>query len=179
MPDYPITYDWSFFILWGIILVWQYSAVDLLGVALVGSALIILISHERAHANACIRKNLPIKSLKFTWNGGFLDADIKKASDYVTVLMAGVRNTACYAIGLSGIAIFIWFLRDVIRPIGVNFAPTTGYNVFIALTQFSLLLLLVNILPMSFYSKRLGGVVTTDGWAAWKYRNRGDELIGE
>ena len=177
MIQYPITYEVSFFILWGIILIWQYSAVDLLGIALVGSALIILLSHERAHVNACIRRNLTINSLKFTWLGGFLDADVKKASDYVVVLKAGIFDTSKYMIGLSGIVLFIWFLRDIVRPIGVNFAPTTGYNVFIALTQFTIILFIGNILPISFYSKKFGDIITTDGWAAWKYRNHGDALI--
>ena len=146
----------------------------MLGIALVGSALIILLSHERAHVDVCIRKNLPIKSLRFTWLGGFLNADIKKASDYVAVLTAGIYDTFKYAAGLSGVVLFIWVLHRVISPVGINFAPTTEYNVFFALTEFAVLLFVANILPISFYSKRFDDTITTDGWAAWKYRNFGD-----
>ena len=171
MPDYPITYEPSFVLFWGISLGFGLFIGGALTFALVAAMILILINHEHAHVKQCIRHYIPIRSLRFTWIGGFLDSDLRYASDVVRVCSAGVINTGMYAFVLTGVVMAITYLR----PTGLNFANNPYLNFLNSITLFAVVLLISNILPIVYHSEK-DGMITTDGWATAWYAELRDEL---
>ena len=171
MQPYPIIYDGSFIVFWGMSLALGLFVGGLLTFALVAAMILILINHEHAHVKQCIRHYIPIRSLRFTWIGGFLDSDIRYASDVVRVCSAGVINTGMYAFSLVGIVAVIMYFR----PVGLNFANNQYLNFLNGITLFAVVLLISNLLPIVYHSKT-DGMITTDGWASIWYAELRDEM---
>lgn len=135
--------------------------------ALVCMMILCLITHEHAHAVECINRGVNVKRIWFTWLGGAIDCDIQNEVDAVPILMAGVKDTACYA--------FVFMV--VFVTIGALYSPSMPFQ-FVAMSKSMLLfagvMTITNVLPITIHSKT-HGEISTDGWAAykiWKKLNR-------
>ncbi len=166
-PTYPIDYEPSFVLFWGLALAGGLFAGGLLLFALVCMMILCLITHEHAHAVECIKRGVPIKRIWFTWLGGAIDCNLQNESDAIPVLMAGVKDTACYAFAFLGVFVSLESLYSPSMPMQ-----------FLAMSKSMLLfagiMTITNVLPITFHSE-VHGEISTDGWAAykmWKKINR-------
>jgi hypothetical protein len=174
IPEYPIIYEPSFVLFWGAMLALSIMSGNLLLFAYTAITMLVLIHHEHAHIKECLKRNVRIKSVTFTWWGGGVDADIMYAHDAVPILTAGVINTGCYAIVFMGMWLGANFLsRNVL--LGVNVINNPYLQFLNSIALLSLLIFATNILPISHKTQKYG-VVTTDGWGAYRYRELRDEL---
>jgi len=166
-PEYAL----SFLVLWGSALGITLYTGGLLAMAGILVMMLMILSHENAHYNACLKQNVKVNWIRFNWLGGMINCDFIHYNDVVPVLLAGVKNTGIYAVILAPIP---WIIYNVIRPVGVNFAhnPYMGFLTSIAL--FAVVLFFSNISPVTIPSKE--GPIMTDGWAAVKYYELQREL---
>jgi hypothetical protein len=172
---YEIEYTTGFVLFWGVLLSVATIFGDLLYIAYVLMAMLILISHEHAHAEECIKNSVEIQGIEFTLWGGMVKADIEKDPvSAVPIIAAGIKDTAIYAIGLSAILILLTIFGKYL----------VGGHVFLIIpmrdflwwaAQFAIITVIANIIPGTFHHKTLG-VIRTDGWAAWHYLEMRDEL---
>lgn len=169
-PDYPVIYTSSFVWFWGLALAAVTIFGDLLYIAYVCTCMLILISHEHAHVRQCQKHGIRIAQVYFNCFGGCVDAEVElhpKAA--VAVYLAGVTDTAYYAIGFS-------VLLGVMTYFGAYFAQGWRFLVFPELdflwwcSQFAIIAVIANICPGTYHHKTLGAI-RTDGWSAfclWK-----------
>lgn len=164
-------YDLSFLLLWGSALGITLFVGGLMAMAGVLVMILMILSHENAHYNACVKRGIKVNWIRFNWLGGMINCDLVHYNDAVPVLLAGIKNTGAYTLVLGPIP---WIIYNVVRPVGVNFAnnPYMGFLYSIAL--FAVVLFLSNIIPGTIPSK--DGPVRTDGWAAVKYYELEREL---
>jgi hypothetical protein len=155
-----IDYKSSFVLFWGLALGGGLFAGGLLMLALTCMMILCLITHEHAHAVECINRGVQVKRIWFTWLGGAIDADLKEDCDAIPILLAGVKDTACYTFAFGGVFAVLLNL----------YTPAMPFQ-FIAMAKSMLLfagvLTLTNVLPLTFHSKE-HGEISTDGWAAFK-----------
>ena len=168
---YPIIYENSFVVFWGIFLGVGLFAGGLLTFALVAMMMLVLISHEHAHVKQCIKRHVPIRSVKFNWLGGMVDADIRYANDAVPILSAGVYDTGCYTLVFGAI---IWYL-DTFRVTGLDYANNPYLSLLNGIACFLIVMSITNVLPINYHHKK-HGLISTDGWAALRFRELRDEL---
>lgn len=174
-PPYPIHYHWSFFAFWIILVIYEFVMVDLLGVAAVLVLLLIVMTHEHAHAVECLRNGAEIVSIEVNALGLAVAADIKNPSDAVTFFAAGIKDTATYACSFSFLFAFLLFAgRDLVNGYMFILYPLRNFVGNIAL--FAVILVITNILPIWWYIKRYNAWVVSDGMAILKYREIRDEL---
>lgn len=177
MQDYPIIYDTSFVIFWGVVLSISLYTGGLLSFATVAVMILVLIHHEHAHIKECKARGVKVNSVRFTWLGGMVDADILYANDAVPIMKAGVANTGYYAIAFVIILMGYNFIgRNY--GLGINFANNPYLNMITSIMLFTVIMFFSNILPISYKSKKYG-VITTDGWGAFKFVELRDELWNE
>ena len=141
--QYKIEYTPSFVIFWGSALSFGLFAGGLLTFALVSMMILVLISHERAHLNQCLKRGVKVNSVTFTAMGGMVDADILYANDAVPILAAGVVDTGCYAFIFGGTLAALY----LIRPAGFNFAMNPWLNLLTSVTAFLVVMCITNVLP--------------------------------
>jgi len=167
VPEYPIIYDGSFIIFWTGVLLLEFYDGGLLAVAFTLLALLIIISHEHAHASQCLKNGNRIFGISFTWLGGSVLADIDKTSDKIDFYKAGIVDTGAYALAFVEIVAVLWFIHEYLQPIGINFAPNPYFSLLNSITVFAVVLFICNILPISFHSKKHDMIIMTDGWATY------------
>ena len=168
---YKIEYRPSFVIFWGSALGFGLFAGGLLTFALVAMMILVLLSHERAHLNQCIKRGVGVNGVTFTAMGGMVDADILYANDAVPILAAGVIDTGCYTFVFGGFLAALY----LIRPAGFNFVMNPWLNFLTSITAFLVVMCVTNILPINYRSK-VHGIISTDGWAAVRFAELRDEL---
>ena len=175
-PPYPIIYHPSFCIFFGIILaVTVVYLRDLLYTAYALFFMLMLISHEHAHAVECIRHGVRIHSIEFSFWGGFVNAEIERdPGAAVDILKAGVRDTAMYGAGFV-VLLGGMFLFGPIYSNGNVFLTFPLRDFLWWSGQAAILTFIGNIIPGTIHHK-VHGAIRTDGWAAWKYRELRDEL---
>lgn len=173
-PDYEISYEPSFVIFWGLMLAGGLLAGGLLMLAFIATAILTLIHHEHAHLKTSLERNVKINYVKFTWLGGLVDADITYAHDAVPIYSAGVINSGCYAVVFAGALISINYLGRNVWT-GFNFANNPYLQFLNSITMFAVVMVVTNILPIAWKSKKYG-IVSTDGYAAYKFVELRDEL---
>jgi hypothetical protein len=138
--------------------------------------MLFLISHEHAHASECIKRGVKINSITFTWLGGMIDCDILYANDAVPILSAGVINTSCYMFASIGILVMSYLIRLLGLTDGMNYAMTNPIVGFAyTVVGCVVILTLTNVLPINYHHKTYG-LISTDGWAALRFRTLRDEL---
>jgi hypothetical protein len=180
--DYPIFYHWSFVLFWGVALSLEGFVIGgILPFAYTLLCMLVVVSHEHAHAAKCIELGIPIHSIEFYWLGGGVITELDYASDIVDFLEAGVKDTAYYSIGFITLFIaLLLFGRDLVN--GYLFILYPFRDLVGSIAFFATALAIANCLPYSYKTNIiLNGVnhsilVSTDGWAAWKYRELRDEL---
>ena len=171
MPEYPIIYDASFLLFWGISLALGLYAGGLLTFALVAMMMLVLISHEHAHLKQCVKLNVKVNSVRFTWLGGMVDADIRDADYAVRILSAGVIDTGCYSVSFAGLFIALYYFN----PPTLNFANIHFLGLLNGINMFLIVMCITNILPIS-YTHKKHGIISTDGWATLRFIELRDEL---
>lgn len=177
MTDYPIIYEPSFVIMWGLAIAIGLYSGGLLTFALIAFMILVLIHHEHAHLKELKKRYININYVKFNWLGGIIHADVKYANDAVPVHLAGVMNTGAYTIlSVVGFAGLTYIGRNVLS--GFNFANNPYLNFLNSAMLFTSILFISNIVPGSIKIKKYGTIMT-DGWAAFKYRELRDELWNE
>jgi hypothetical protein len=171
---HKIIYHPSFFLFWGAMVLAAGYFGDLLYVAYVLTVLLILISHEHAHAAACIRNGIQIQSIEFTYWGGLVNAPWECDVAAYEVIVAGLKDTTIYAVGFTGLMFFMQHYGHVFAQ-GLRFIiiPETDYLWWV--TQFVILMVISNVIPGT-YRHKVYGPIRTDGWHAWHYRELRDEL---
>ena len=160
-----------FLIFWGASFIVSWLIGGLLTFAYTLIVMLVLISHEYAHIAECQRLQVPVKSVTFTLLGGQVDADIQYAHEAVSVLSAGLKDSGMYAAFMA----IVLFVLYTFRPIGVNFAQNPYLNLLNSVGFVLVLLLISNVLPISYKHKK-HGMIYTDGWGAWKMRELRDEM---
>jgi hypothetical protein len=159
---YEIEYTKGFTIFWGVMFVFAIVTNGAMSVAFVALVLLTLIHHEHAHIKAAFRAGVAVKAVEFNWLGGLVNVDVNNPKDSRNILVAGVFNTACYAVVFNAIVIAIY----IVKPIGLNFA-NNPYLIFLdSCALFTACFVVANILPFSFKSKKYGRI-TTDGYGAY------------
>jgi hypothetical protein len=172
---HKIIYHPSFFLFWGSLVSIAFYFGDLLYVAYVLMTLLILISHEHAHAVSCIKNGVKIYSIEFSFWGGMVNCEIEKnISSAVEIITAGVLDTGYYAIGLT-VLMFLWNAYGHLFAHGMRFITIPEGDFLWWSSQFAILVFISNIIPGTYVHKTLGNI-RTDGWAAWKMRELRDEL---
>jgi hypothetical protein len=137
-------------------------------------AILMLIHHEYAHIRECERRGVKVNNVRFTWLGGLVNAEIYYANDAVPILAAGVINTGCYTFAFTSLLLIINYMgRNV--WLGFNFANNPYLQLLNSIVLFSFIMLITNILPVSINSKKYG-LILTDGWGAYKFRELRDEM---
>lgn len=175
-PEYPISYTAGFIIFWGLALGSSLFIGGLLTFAISAILLLMLTTHEHAHAVACIRNGVKIHAITFTALGGQVDCDIEKHSDNTAfrVYSAGVLDTSCYAVSFVAVLAVFTFIG---REAGINFADPYGtlqrLQFLNSIVLISVIFVITNILPITIKSEK-HGEISTDGWAAFKlwWKNR-------
>jgi len=172
ITPYPITFGKSFYIFWSIAVLWELYDGGLLGVAFTFMAMLIIVSHEHAHALQCIKNGNTILGIHFNWMGGAVIADIDKTEHKIDFYKAGLIDNGAYAIGLTEIVCAIWFIHNYLHPSGINFAPNPFLSLLNSIAFFSVILFICNLVPLSYHSKKHDMIITTDGWATYKLITR-------
>jgi hypothetical protein len=174
MADYPIIYEPSFVVLWGLALGGGLFIGGLLTFALVAFMMLVLIHHEHAHLVQLNRRGIKVNFVKFNCWGGIIGADLEYANDAIPVHLAGVINTGLYTLasiaGLAGINILGRYYLT-----GFNFANNPYLSFLNSAVLFTMVLFISNIIPGSIKLKNYGTIMT-DGGAAYKYLELRDEL---
>jgi len=158
---YKITYTPAFAVFWGLSFAIAIFTNGLLSVAFVALALLTLIHHEHAHVKECLTLGVKVNAIEFNWLGGLVNMDCNDARDARNILLAGVLNTAWYAVACNALLGWIYLSK----PIGLNFANNPYLELLSSCAMFTGLFVLVNVLPFSFKSKK-HGLITTDGYGA-------------
>ena len=176
MQDYPIIYEPSFVIFWGGVMAFSLYSGGLLSFATIAIMMLVLIHHEHAHVKQCLQRGAQVRSVRFTWMGGLVDAEIMYANDAVPILTAGVFNTGCYALAFIGLLAAVTYIgRNIIS---MDFAYNPYLQFLNSIMLFTTIMFFSNILPITINSKKYG-LISTDGWAAIKYIELRDELWNE
>lgn len=174
VTEYPIIYELSFLLFWGPMLALSVYAGGLLMFAFTLLAMMVLIHHEHAHVKECQKLGVKVNSVKFNWMGGAVNADIHYANDAVPIMAAGVLNTGFYTFAAVALLGTVHYLgRNVVT--GFNFANNPYLQFLTSVSVFLVVLLFSNLLPISVKSKE-HGIITTDGWGAYKFSILRDEL---
>lgn len=160
---YTIEYTKGFVIFWGIGFAFALYTNGLLSVAFVALALLTLIHHEHAHIKECNKVGVIVNEVEFNWLGGLVNMKPNTPVDSRDILLAGIVNTGSYAFIFNGLILAIYYIKSI----GLNFANNPYLELIDSCAVFTGLFLVVNILPISFKSKKYG-VVATDGWGAVK-----------
>ena len=160
---YEIEYTKGFVIFWGIGFAFALYTNGALSVAFVALALLTLIHHEHAHIEACNRVGVLVKRVEFNWLGGLVNMEPNNPQESRGILLAGVINTAAYTFLFNGLLFAIYY----VKPIGLNFANNPYLELLISCAMFTGMFLIVNVLPISYTSKKYG-LIATDGWGAVK-----------
>lgn len=160
---YEIEYTKGFVIFWGIGFAFALYSNGLLSVAFVALALLTLIHHEHAHIEACNRFGVLVKRVEFNWLGGLVNMEPNNPHESRDILFAGIHNTASYALLFNGLVAAIYY----IKPIGLNFANNPYLELLASCAMFTGMFVIVNVLPVSYKSKKYG-LIATDGWGAIK-----------
>lgn len=158
---YKIEYTPGFVVFWGIGFAFALFTNGLLSLVFVAIALLTLIHHEHAHIKECNKVGVLIKHVKFNWLGGLVNMEPNNPFDSRSVLLAGLINTGAYTFIFNGLILAIYY----IRPTGLNFANNPYLALLSSCAAFTGMFLIVNVLPISFKSKKYG-IVATDGWGA-------------
>ena len=173
-PEYPIIYEKSFLIFWGTMLALSLYGGGLLMFAFTATAILVLIHHEHAHLKQCMKRNVKVNSVIFTWYGGGVNADIVYAHDAVPILLAGVTNTGYYAVAFIAMLGSYHYIGRTFG-MGINFANNPYIAFLNSLTLFTVIMVFTNVLPISIKSKE-HGIISTDGWGAIRFIELRDEL---
>jgi hypothetical protein len=174
MEDYPIIFEPSFIVMWGVTLAIGFSVGGFLALASAAFMLLVLVHHEHAHIKEMERRHVRINYVMFTWLGGMVHADIQYANDAVPILLAGLRNTGIYAF----FAYVLYFGVTVISQAhltGINFANNPYLLTLNNAMLFTFVLFISNIIPGTIRHKKYGAI-RTDGWAAYIYKELQYEL---
>jgi hypothetical protein len=174
--NYAIVYKPSFILMWGSALALGFYFGGWLMLAYTAVAILMLVHHEYSHIRECEKRGVKINNVTFNWLGGMVDADIFLANDIVPILEAGVKNTGYYALGFGSVLFTTLFISNsyVVMPLaGIHYIRFLE-----SIVLFSIIMLVCNVLPISIRSKKYG-FVSTDGWAALRYRELRDELWNE
>jgi hypothetical protein len=174
MAEYPIVYEPSFVILWGLAFAIGLYIGGLLTFAFTAFMILVLIHHEHAHLVELKKRYININYVKFNWLGGIINADIQYANDAVPIHLAGVINTGAYMV-LSIIIFAGGMFMGRFYWSGFNFANNPYLNFLNSAMLFTGILFVSNIIPGSIYIKEYGTIMT-DGGAAFKYAELRDEL---
>jgi len=174
---YPVIFDTSFIIFWVLVGATALYTKGQLLFATVALMLLVVLHHEYAHVKQCEKRGVPIKSIRFNWIGGLVEADIRYANDAIPIYAAGVVNTGCYALTFTCLLAVITYIGRS-YAVGINFANNPYLEFLTSIILFSTVMFFSNILPVSFKSKKYG-VMMTDGLAAFTYRVLRDELWNE
>lgn len=173
--NYPINFTKSFFVFWIAAAALAYYVGGWINVAFILIALGMIACHEYAHAVACVKNDLKIKEMGFTWLGGYVRADVNTPTEAVDFFMAGIKNTGWFAVVFTAALIFVNIAGRTF--LSINFAPTNVYlSLLNTLTLFSIMMLACNVLPISYHDKKHDVLVTTDWFAATMYKEMRDEL---
>jgi hypothetical protein len=171
--EYPIIYEPSFVLFWGFCLAFAEFTGGIMMIALVALMLLVLVHHEHAHAKECLKRGVKIEAIKFFWLGGCVQMGPSHYNDAIPILTAGVFNTFFYA----GIFSLTWFVVMFCWQYLIVF--NRANNPYISLLDsailFSIAMAISNVLPLEYNSNKYG-IISTDGWAAFKFRELRDEL---
>jgi len=174
---YPIIYERSFIIMWGLALALGFYVGGLLTFVMVASMILVLIHHEHAHLKEINKRGIKVNFVKFNWMGGIIQSDIHYANDAVPIHLAGLINTGCYMVlSIASFVAITYMGRNVWS--GFNFANNPYLNFINSAMLFTTVLFVSNIIPGSITIKNYGTIMT-DGWAAYKYLELRDELWNE
>jgi hypothetical protein len=159
MANYPINFDWTFILFWGfflaVSLVWRGP----LFFASIALMILILVSHEHAHLVECEKRGVPVEFVKFNMFGGLISNPPNPfhANDGIPILVAGVLDTACYAVAFGELLI-------IATMYGVGYPWD---NLLWSAFLFSLVMAISNVFPGTYNSKKYGPI-KTDGYAAFQ-----------
>lgn len=174
IAEYPIVYKPSFVLFWGVALGLSVFTGGSLMFAFTAIAILMLIHHEHAHVKECLKRGVRVNSVTFNWLGGVVNADICYANDAVPILLAGIKNTGYYVFLSIGLLLSVHYMGRNVWS-GFNFANNPYLQFLNSFVLFSVILLITNCLPISHYSKK-HGVISTDGWGAYRMLEKRDEL---
>lgn len=76
-----------------------------------------------------------------------------------------------YTLSLGGFLAALY----IVRPIGMDFAMNPLLNLLIGVVSFLIVMCITNVLPINYHHKK-HGIISTDGWAAIRFRELRDEL---
>lgn len=159
--------------MWGSALAVGFYFGGLLMFAYTAVAILMLVHHEYAHIRECERRLVKINHVKFNWLGGLVNAEIHHAHDAVPILEAGVKNTGYYALGFGSVLLTTLFISN---NYGTMTLEGSHYLQFLnSVVLFAVIMLVSNVLPITIKSKE-HGLISTDGWAALRFRELRDEL---
>jgi hypothetical protein len=171
--DYPIEYTLSFVLFWGFALAFEIYAGGLLGFAFTCMAIMIVVSHEHAHAEETLKHGAKVTGIMFTGFGGMVIAEIEYAGDAVKMLLAGIKDTGYYA--FSFVSLFLVMTLSGGSLVNGYMFILYPYKDFVAAVAFfAVTLFIMNTIPMAYPTRY--GILATDGWAAWMYAELRDEM---
>jgi len=178
MTPYPITYSLSFVLIWGLSFGVAVFYGKLMFVAYVALMMLVLICHEHAHAEECVRLGIEIKSIEFTAFGGMVKTGaVEYVDDAISIFKAGVANTGYYAVSFFFVFAMLQMYGRGMIP-GFNLANNAYIDFAFSSVIFTSVLFLCNILPVSYHSKE-HGLVATDGYAIIIFRELHAEMMNE
>lgn len=174
----PTEYTGSFLVFWGGFLAWTLIDGGMLTLAFALTAMMMVLSHEHAHAQKCLDLGVGVDKIVFNWLGGaVIISDCRYPADAVEILMAGVKDTAMYAFSFSGVFLsMLVFGKNIVGGLMFILYPFRDLAMVIAFA--ALVLTAVNCVPGTIYHEKYGPI-RTDGWAACCFHETSTELFND
>jgi len=165
--NYPTIYEPSFVFFWGMALAGGLLAGGSLLFALIALMILVLHSHEYAHAKKAISLNVAVQKVVFTWLGGAIICDSKSPQDTIKICNAGLIDTFLWWISFMALRMIVYQVGAIT---GWNFADSSPLGLLYwmrmlnGIILFTAIAVISNMLPIE-YNHKTHGLITTDGWA--------------